>query len=165
MNEQDAPMRIEINISQQRLCCYRGDALLMDCPVSTAKNGAGEIIDSECTPRGQHVIVEKIGAGCPVNTIFVGRRPTGELCSPELRAGQPGRDWILTRILWLGGVEPGKNQGGEVDTKARYIYVHGAPDDIPMGRPGSRGCIRMRNQDVVQLFELVESGTPVYIHE
>lgn len=165
MSQRDALIRIDIDIGRQRLFCYRGDTLLMNCPVSTAANGAGEIKNSECTPRGRHVIAEKIGAGCPPYTVFVGRRPTGELCSAELRAGEPERDWILTRILWLCGVEAGKNQGGEVDTQERYIYIHGAPDDVPMGRPGSRGCIRMRNQDVLRLFDLVETGTPVYIHE
>ncbi len=134
-------------------------------PVSTAKNGAGERLDSECTPCGRHEISEKIGQDCAVNTIFVGRRPTGDIFSNAIGAEHPERDWILTRILWLSGLEPGRNSGGENDTKARYIYIHGSPDGTPLGRPGSRGCIRMRNADVVELFDQVEEGTPVDIRD
>jgi len=120
---------------------------------------------SECTPRGSHLIRAKIGAGEPVNTVFVSRRPTGEIYSPALRAAFPGRDWILTRILWLSGLEPGRNRLGDVDTMRRYVYIHGCPDQDPMGVPGSRGCIKMRNQDLLELFELVSPGMPVLIKE
>lgn len=156
-------MWIEIDLDQQRLLLRDGERVLLDCPVSTAANGPGERAGSECTPRGEHVIAEKIGAGCAPGTVFVERRPTGELWSPALAAAAPGRDFILTRILWLDGCEPGRNRGGEVDTRARYIYIHGAPDDAKMGVPGSRGCIRMRNADVIRLFDLVEIGTRVLI--
>ncbi len=132
-------------------------------PVSTAANGAGEVSGSYCTPRGRHVIRAKIGGGQPENTVFVRRRPTGEVHTPELAAAHPGRDWILTRILWLSGCEPGVNRLGEVDTMRRYIYIHGCPDGAPMGVPGSHGCIRMRNADIVELFDLVRAGTPVEI--
>jgi lipoprotein-anchoring transpeptidase ErfK/SrfK len=127
-------------------------------PVSTAKNGAGEKNGSFCTPRGRHIVRAKIGAGQPLNTVFVRRRPTGELWSPDLHAQYPGRDWMLTRLLWLSGCEVGKNRLGDVDTMRRYIYIHGAPDSAEMGRPGSIGCIRMRNRDIVELFDRV----PVY---
>jgi len=123
--------------------------------VSTAKNGPGEKNGSFCTPRGRHIVRAKIGAGQPVNTVFVRRRPTGELWSPELHARYPGRDWMLTRLLWLSGCEPGKNRLRDVDTMRRYIYIHGAPDTAEMGKPGSIGCIRMRNADIVELFERV----------
>src|SRR5690606_25712029 len=105
------------------------------------------------------------GEGSQPGTVFVGRRPTGEVWSPELRHRHPGRDWILTRILWLAGTEPGVNQGGDVDTYRRYIYIHGAPDDVHMGEPGSAGCIRMRNADVMELFDRVGAGTEVVISE
>jgi lipoprotein-anchoring transpeptidase ErfK/SrfK len=131
--------------------------------VSTAMNGPGERRGSHCTPRGRHVVRAKIGAGAAPNTVFVGRRPTGEVWSPELAAQQPGRDWILTRILWLSGCEPGFNRLGDVDTMRRYIYIHGSPDAVPMGVPGSIGCVRMRNADIVELFDLVPPGTPVEI--
>lgn len=134
-------------------------------PVSTAKNGPGEQQDSECTPRGQHIIAEKIGTGCPVGTVFVSRQPTGEIYSPQLKEKEPERDWILTRILWLRGEESGFNHGAGVDSYNRYIYIHGSPDDVVMGTPGSRGCIRMRNRDVIELFDLVDAGTPVNISE
>jgi len=105
----------------------------------------------------------KIGAGAALNTVFVGRRPTGEIWNPELAAACPGRDWILTRILWLSGREPGRNRLGEVDTMRRYIYIHGCPDDVRLGTPGSIGCVRMRNTDIVELFDLVPPYTPVQI--
>ena len=133
--------------------------------VSTATNGAGEQNGSFCTPRGRHVIRAMIGRGLPVNTVFVGRRPTGEVYTPKLGEEFPGRDWMLTRILWLSGCEPGFNRLGDVDTMRRYIYIHGSPDSVGMGAPGSIGCIRMRNSDIVELFSLVEAGTPVEIVE
>ena len=118
---------------------------------------------SFCTPRGQHIVRAKIGAGQPVNTVFVRRRPTGEIWTPELGAQFPGRDWILTRILWLSGCEVGFNRLGKVDTMRRYIYIHGSPDTVTMGTPGSIGCVRMRNQDLLELFDRVAPGTPVAI--
>jgi L,D-transpeptidase YbiS len=131
--------------------------------VSTAKNGPGEKNGSFCTPRGRHIVRAKIGAGQPAGAVFVRRRPTGEVWTPELHARYPGRDWMLTRILWLSGKEPGFNRLGEVDTMRRYIYIHGSPDTAEMGKPGSIGCIRMRNRDVVELFDLVAPYTPVEI--
>ena len=123
--------------------------------VSTAKRGAGEMNGSLCTPRGRHIVRARIGAGQPLNTVFVRRRPTGEVWTPELHAKFPGRDWILTRILWLSGCEPGRNRLGDVDTMRRYIYIHGSPDSAEMGKPGSIGCVRMRNADILELFERV----------
>ncbi len=133
--------------------------------VSTAAKGVGERRGSFQTPRGAHIIRAKIGAGQPVNTVFVGRRPAGERYTPEPGAAHPGRDWILTRILWLSGCEPGFNRLGECDTMRRYIYIHGTPDEVALGRPGSHGCVRMRNADLVELFDLVAPGTPVLIRE
>jgi lipoprotein-anchoring transpeptidase ErfK/SrfK len=157
---------IEIAIGAQFLILRdaAGRALL-ETSVSTARNGAGERIDSECTPRGHHQIRAKIGAGQPINAVFVSRRPTGEIYSSALRTAYPGRDWILTRILWLSGLEPGRNRLGDVDTMRRYVYMHGCPDDDAMGVPGSRGCIKMRNRDIIRLFDLVNPGTLVAIKE
>ncbi|MGI9297159.1 MAG: L,D-transpeptidase family protein [Gammaproteobacteria bacterium] len=132
--------------------------------VSAAENGAGERRDSYQTPRGLHIVRAKIGAGMPANTVFVGRRPTGEIYAPQAKES-PRRDWILTRILWLRGCETGKNRGGEVDTMRRYIYIHGAPDSAKMGAPGSVGCIRMRNRDIIELFDRVSVGESVNIIE
>ena len=157
--------RIEISIAEQSLKLFDGDRCLRTYEVSTGLNGVGEQQDSYCTPRGRHIIAEKIGAGCEPNTVFVGRRPTGEIYSPALRQAGQDRDWILTRILWLEGMEEGRNRGGEVDSRNRYIYIHGSPDDVAMGTPGSRGCIRMRNHDVMELFDQVEVGVPVVISE
>lgn len=156
-------MHVEIDIPQQRLWLMAADRTALEFPVSTAANGAGEQDGSLCTPRGEHVICAKIGDGCAPNTVFVGRQPTGECYTPGLAVQEPGRDWILTRILWLEGCEAGRNLGGEVDTRARYIYIHGAPDEVAMGQPGSHGCIRMRNDDVITLFDRVEVGTRVLI--
>lgn len=133
--------------------------------VSTAANGAGEANGSYCTPRGQHVVRAKIGAGQVENSVFVRRRPTGEIYTPALGAQFPQRDWILTRILWLSGCEAGFNRLGEHDTMRRFIYIHGSPDEVSMGAPGSHGCIRMKNADVIDLFERVAAGTPVEIVE
>ncbi len=154
---------IEISISEQKLWLKEGPSVISEYTVSTARNGPGEILGSECTPRGKHRVAEKIGEGCPADTVFVGRRPTGECYTPELRLRFPDRDWILTRILWLEGCEPGFNQGGKVDSYRRYIYIHGSPDDAEMGIPGSRGCIRMRNHDIIDLFDQVCIGTEVNI--
>ena len=156
---------IDISMSKQQLTIVENDRVLRAYAVSTAKNGAGEQRGSECTPRGWHKIRAKIGAGQPLQSVFVGRRATGEIYSPELARLQPHRDWILTRILWLGGLEPGKNRYGKVDTAWRYIYIHGCPDELMTGNPGSHGCIRMHNADVVDVFNRVEAGVSVYIHE
>lgn len=162
MNSPSA-LRIAISIDEQRLCLFEGEKTLMEMPVSTAGNGPGERMGSECTPRGRHIIRAKIGEGAPMGSVFVGRRPTGELFHPRLRARHPDRDWILTRILWLSGVEPGRNRLGMVDTMRRYIYIHGCPDDVVLGTPGSHGCVRVGNADVIELFERVPAGTPVLI--
>lgn len=155
-------MRIAISIPAQALELYDSDGqLLQRYAVSTAANGAGEQSGSHCTPRGRHLIRAKVGAGATANTVFVRRRPTGEIWTPELAAAFPGRDWILTRILWLSGCEPGFNRLGSVDTMRRYIYIHGSPDTVPMGTPGSIGCIRMRNSDIIELFDRVPPYTPV----
>ncbi len=156
---------IEVSLSRQSLSLMSADGLIKKYPASTAKNGAGELIDSECTPRGKHVIAEKIGANRQVNSVFVGRQASGEIFEPGLRKTHPDRDWILTRILWLRGTEPGRNLNGEVDSYSRYIYIHGTPDDMNMNTPGSRGCIRLRNQDIIELFDWVEEGTVVTIME
>jgi L,D-transpeptidase YbiS len=156
-------MKIEINASSQELTLRDGNRVVKSYPVSTAKKGLGEKNGSFCTPRGRHIIRAKIGAGQPAGAVFVRRRPTGEIWTPEMNAKYPGRDWILTRILWLSGLERGRNRLGEVDTMRRYIYIHGSPDTAPMGKPGSIGCIRMRNADIVELFDLVPPYTPVEI--
>jgi lipoprotein-anchoring transpeptidase ErfK/SrfK len=156
-------MNIEISIPQQRLVVCDGDRVLRSYSVSTASRGAGEKNGSLCTPRGRHIIRAKIGGGLPLNAVFVRRRPTGELWTRDLHDKYPGRDWILTRILWLSGCEPGRNRLGDVDTMRRYIYIHGSPDSAEMGKPGSIGCIRMRNADIVELFDLVPPYTPVEI--
>ena len=142
-----------------------GDDWFGQVAVSDAANGVGCEKDSGCTPLGSHIIRAKIGAGAEPNTVFVGRRSTGEICTPELIAQFPNRDWILTRILWLSGTEIGKNRLGNVDTMQRYIYIHGAPDNTDMGKIGSHGCVRMRNSDVIALFDMVEAGTPVLISD
>jgi lipoprotein-anchoring transpeptidase ErfK/SrfK len=131
--------------------------------VSTAQKGPGEKNGSLCTPRGRHLVRAKIGAGQPLNAVFVRRRPTGEVWTPQLHEQYPGRDWILTRILWLSGCELGRNRLGDVDTMRRYIYIHGSPDSAEMGKPGSIGCIRMRNRDIVELFDLAPAYMPVEI--
>ncbi|WP_296245741.1 MULTISPECIES: L,D-transpeptidase [unclassified Psychrobacter] len=159
--------QLVINIAQQALKLYRQGKEIAHYTVSTAKNGMGSQQDSGCTPLGRHLIAAKIGANEPINAVFVGRIPTGEVYSAELGELHPSRDWILSRILWLSGLEEGLNKGsnsqGGCDTYQRYIYIHGTPDSEPMGVPQSHGCIRMRNQDIIGLFEQVIEGTPVTI--
>jgi lipoprotein-anchoring transpeptidase ErfK/SrfK len=152
-----------VSLAEQRLDLLEDGAVRRSFAVSTSKHGAGELRGSYRTPRGRHVVRAKIGAGQPLGAVFRGRRPTGEIYSPELAAAQPARDWILTRILWLSGTEVGKNRLGDVDTMRRYIYIHGTPDSDALGVPGSIGCIRMGNADIVELFDLVPVGTLVHI--
>lgn len=134
-------------------------------PVSTAFKGVGQESGSGQTPLGWHTIKAKVGGECPQNAVFVGRRFTGEIFDDALGTQYPERDWILSRILWLGGLEPGYNRYGRCDTLRRYIYLHGTPDSEPMGIPKSHGCIRMRNCDIVSLFDKVRVGTRVLIEE
>ena len=157
--------RIVVDLAAQSLTLTRAGGHSRTWPVSTALGGAGELRDSGCTPRGRHVVRARIGAGLPRGAVLVGRRPTGEVWSPALARSHPGRDWILSRILWLSGLEPGRNRFGRVDTMRRYIYIHGTPDDQPLGVPASHGCIRMRNEDVIELFELTPVGTEVLIRD
>jgi len=156
-------MKIHIDGAKQELTLLAGERVLKRYSVSTARNGFGEKNGSFCTPRGKHIVRAKIGAGQPLNSVFVRRRPTGEIWSPELHERYPGRDWILTRILWLSGCEPGRNRLGDVDTMRRYIYIHGSHDLAEMGKPGSIGCVRMKSADIVELFDLVPPYTPVEI--
>ncbi len=156
-------VQVRISVPGQRLDLYWQEVLVRSYAVSTACNGVGELNGSGCTPRGLHRVHAKVGAGCDNGAVFVGRRPTGEVFTPELALQHPGRDWILCRILWLTGCEPGVNRGGAVDTLRRYIYIHGCPDGTPLGVPASHGCVRMANADVAQLFDAVAVGTPVRI--
>jgi hypothetical protein len=157
-------MRLVVSISQQTLTVFNTqNKVLAHYSISTAANGAGCEKNSGCTPLGKHIIRAKIGDGAPVGSVFVGRRPTGEICTPALMAEFSNRDWILTRILWLSGTEVGVNRLGNVDTMQRYIYIHGTPDSNAMGVIGSHGCVRMRNADMVALFDMVDVGVEVDI--
>jgi lipoprotein-anchoring transpeptidase ErfK/SrfK len=154
-----------VDLDSQVLTLLQGHSPVASYPISSSRKGAGEQMGSEQTPRGAHYVRACIGAGLPPGAVLVGRRPTGEIYSAELAERFPERDWILTRILWLCGLEPGRNRLGRVDSMRRYIYIHGTPDDQPMGQAASHGCIRMRNRDVVELFSLVSPGTRVHIAE
>ena len=157
------PVALEIDLSSQVLLVTRAGLPSLAYRISSALNGPNEKNGSGGTPRGRHRVRARIGERMPAGTVFIGRRPTGEIWNPLLSRRYPGRDWILTRILWLCGNEHGHNRGGEVDSMRRFIYIHGTPDSEPMGVPRSHGCIRMRNADVAQLFEWVGVGTPVLI--
>jgi hypothetical protein len=164
-SEQNEKPLIVVSIVQQRLQLRLQEKVLVDTVIASASNGAGEQMGSERTPRGWHKIRAKIGAGLAPNAVLVGRRPTGEIYTPQLRSQFPDRDWILTRILWLSGLEPGRNRFGEVDTMRRYIYIHGCPDDDAMGIPSSHGCLKMRNAEIISLFEQVPVNTLVWVTE
>ena len=156
-------LRIRVSLDEQRLELIDGGVVLKTYPVSTSKYGAGETVDSYRTPRGRHVVHSMIGASDPAGTVFQARRKTGEIYSGELAARHPGRDWVLSRILWLSGTEEGRNRGGDVDTLRRYIYIHGTPEVGALGAPASIGCIRMSDADVIDLFDRVSPGTVVDI--
>lgn len=159
-------MRIHVSIARQTLDLYAADgACIRRYSISTAANGPGEEQGSNRTPRGRHRVRAKIGGDALPGAVFRGRRPTGEVWTPAFAAAHPDRDWILSRILWLCGCEPGRNRLGNVDSMRRYIYIHGTGDDQPMGVARSHGCIRMRNSDVIELFDLVPVGTVVDIVE
>ncbi|MGQ3891098.1 L,D-transpeptidase family protein [Legionella sp. CNM-4043-24] len=154
---------VYISADAQEMRCFEDGELYRVYPVSTAKNGLGEKMGSQCTPRGWHAVYSHIGMNAETNSVFVSRQWTGELYSDELAAAHPDRDWILTRILQLDGLEPGFNKGGDVDSLQRYIYIHGTPDSTDMSIPGSHGCIRMRNKDVIEFAKWVLDGTRVHI--
>jgi lipoprotein-anchoring transpeptidase ErfK/SrfK len=154
---------LHISSQTQQLKIIINSKITKTYPVSTAKNGIGQIKGSECTPCGWHQIRAKIGSSQPLNSVFVARRPTGEIYHTELKEIFPNRDWILTRILWLDGLEAGKNRYGNVHSASRYIYIHGSPDELIQGEPESHGCIRMKNNDIADLFEHVTTGMKVYI--
>ncbi|MDZ7853034.1 MAG: L,D-transpeptidase [Halomonas sp.] len=156
---------LEIDTAAQRLTVWRGREIDWQCAVSTAAKGTGEEQGSGATPLGWHQVRAAIGAGNPPGTVYRGRRPTGEVYSEALAADHPGRDWILTRLLWLSGLEPGRNRGGNVDSQRRYIYLHGTPPSEPMGVARSHGCIRVRDDDLLALFEIAVPGTPVWLHD
>ncbi len=162
--QEEYVMKINISIHKQQLYLLNDDEkVIKRYRISSAKNGTGQQNGSFCTPLGKHIIRAKIGSGQPTNTVFVRRRPTGEIYTPDLGARYPNRDWILTRILWLSGCEPGFNRFGSVDTMRRYIYIHGSPDSVEMGKPGSIGCIRISNDNLLELFDSVPASTTVNI--
>ncbi len=164
INKKNNEKIIDIDVNKQQLTLLQGGDIIACYNVSTAKNGVGQKNDSECTPLGKHSIRAKIGAGAKENTVFIARRESGEIFSEELRQNTPDRDWILTRILWLSGLEKGKNRGGEVDTMRRYIYIHGCPDNDSFASPSSHGCVKMRNKDIIELFNNIDAGIRVLIH-
>lgn len=161
MNEQTY---IDIDIQAQMLYLWELGVCVQHTAVSTALLGVGQQKGSFKTPLGLHYVRAKIGNNAPVNAVFLGRRQTGEIYTPQLREQSKDRDWILTRIMWLCGLEPGKNRFGNCDTFSRYIYIHGCSDDAPMGTPGSHGCVRMHNHELIELFNRIKVGVRVFIH-
>ncbi|VAW93549.1 Glutamate synthase [NADPH] large chain [hydrothermal vent metagenome] len=157
--------KINIDVATQKLQLNNSNGVVFEATIATAKNGVGELYGSECTPRGQHIIRAKIGIGEPENTVFIARRSTGEIYSKVLKQQYPQRDWILTRVMWLSGLDINKNRLGKVDTMRRYIYIHGCPDEDILGTPSSHGCIKMHNKDVITLFDMVNVGTLVIIED
>jgi L,D-transpeptidase YbiS len=164
LNKTELKTYIEVSVNRQQLELFEYGKVIKFYTISSAKNGSGELFGSECTPTGWHIIRAKIGQGEACNTVFVGRRPTGEIYKASMRNKFPQRDWILTRIMWLSGCEIGKNRLNKVDTMRRYIYIHGCPDEDVMGIPSSHGCIKMKNNDVIDLFDRIEKYTPVFIN-
>lgn len=156
---------LEIDVARQSLTLWQGRTALETHAVSTASAGTGQREGSGQTPLGWHYVRAVIGDDQPLGSVFRGRRPTGEVHSPALAAAHPGRDWILSRIFWLCGLERGINRGGVVDSQRRYIYLHGTPESEPMGRPASHGCIRARDATLLRLVDFAGPGTPVWLHD
>lgn len=154
-----------VSIGEQRLYRFVREVLDGEWPVSTAAAGTGNRQDSLCTPTGLHRIAERIGEGLPPKAILQGRRPTGEIARIETRPVSTGQDLITSRILWLEGLEEGINSGGDVDSKQRCIYIHGTHEEGLIGTPASHGCIRLRNADILQLWQGAPVGTPVLIQD
>ncbi|MCD2166446.1 L,D-transpeptidase [Comamonas koreensis] len=159
----EMPARIHVSVERQSLHLALANGVERHYDVSTAANGTGCETGSYCTPTGVHRIRLKIGEGCPKGAVFRRRRSTGEIFDPELAERFPDRDWILTRILWLEGLQYGINRASSVDTLRRFIYIHGTADEHLIGRPVSHGCIRMRNDEIVDLFSLIPTGIAVHI--
>lgn len=157
-------LSIDVDLNKQQLFLLQEDRIITCYSVSTAKNGIGQINGSECTPAGMHIVRAKIGINAKENAVFIARRESGEVFNEDLKHSHPSRDWILTRILWLSGLETGLNRGGEVDTMRRYIYIHGSPDSDSFSNPSSHGCVKMRNKDIIELFDRIDAGIRVYIH-
>ncbi len=155
--------QVIISIAKQQLLVLDAGCEVFKCPASTAANGPGNRINSFCTPLGKHIIRAKIGKDLPAGAVLKGRRWTGELCTKDGYLQDPDKDWILTRILWLSGCEPGYNRFGDVDTMKRYVYIHGTPDQVDLTKPRSHGCVRVANADIIKLFDLLPPGTPVTI--
>ena len=155
---------IDVDITRQALTLWQGQTSGLCLPVSTGKAGTGQQDGSGQTPLGWHYVRAAIGSEAPPDAVFRGRRWTGEIYSAALSEQYPARDWILTRILWLCGLESGFNRGGKVDSQRRFIYIHGTPPTEPMGQPLSHGCIRLERQALLEVFAFAVPGTPVWIH-
>ncbi len=157
--------RIEVDISKQQLYLYcryadSDQEQVKTYPVSTSKYGIGNRAGSDKTPLGQHRIENKFGDGAPAGMIFKARRATGRIAEMNVKGAG---DLVTTRIMWLKGLEPGKNRGRGIDSHKRYIYIHGTAEENKIGQPASHGCVRMYNSDVIDLFDRVPEGTKVYI--
>jgi len=164
-NHDDCIKVILVDISQQQLLLINQNGISYQWPVSTALAGPGNQLNSYQTPLGAHVVSEKVGHLEPKHMIFKGRKPTGELANIINTATSTNLDQITSRILWLKGLESGINLGPGVDTHDRFIYIHGTNEEGLIGQAASHGCIRMLNNDIIELFDQVDVNTPVYICE
>ncbi|HTX21986.1 MAG TPA: L,D-transpeptidase [Candidatus Aquilonibacter sp.] len=149
-----------VSIPDQTVSLFEQNKFVKGFPCSTSRFGIGQAEGSNCTPLGLHRIVEKIGVGAPAGTVFKARQAVGHTSQPEFADAK-----ITTRIFWLEGLEPGFNRGGAVDSHTRYIYIHGTADQASIGKPTSCGCIHLADADLVPLFDLLPSGTLVWISE
>jgi hypothetical protein len=151
---------LTVNIAAQSASLFEDEKFVKKYPCSTSRFGIGQIEGSNCTPLGLHRIAEKIGGGAAAGAVFKSREVVGHTSQPEFADAK-----ITTRILWLEGLEPGFNRDGNVDSHDRYIYIHGTGDQETIGAPASHGCIHFADSDLIPLFDLLPSGTLVWIAE
>lgn len=156
-------IHINVDISQQRMYLFNQNKLVKSYPVSTSSFGEGQIENSFKTPLGKHVISELFGTNVDKNEIFVNRTLINRKATIIDNSIDTDNDFITSRIMWLKGLEDGKNLGGNVDSYSRYIYIHGTQEEGLIGKKASHGCIRLFNHDVIELYELIEEGTTVNI--
>ncbi len=152
-----------VGIRRQRMYYFKNNQIVSSYPISTSSKGAGNLMGSYKTPTGLHQIAEKIGGNAPLGTLFINKKNTGKVVPVNKSEISIKKDEITSRVLSLKGLQQGINKGKKYDTFSRGIYIHGTSDEASIGRPSSHGCVRMKNDDIMELFDLLSVGTKVVL--